>query len=431
MARPLMLCLFFLFQICASVGQDNQPELVIEGNNLVVNAGSGNIVMRYASGAEASIDSVITDIQQGDKDNAVLWRELARFQNSTETKLQQLLKANDNFRSQLFQFQNESETRQERFASCHAQGGAYNVTKDGCVPLIPQCTREGETISFITGSNPYSCSGFLIDTINRLQAELKDLSRATLKTNQSGDFDTNPGVTCRGIKDKRPTAASGIYWVAQNGSASYQVYCDMLTDGGGWMLVTVVKTILPTYEKKYPVNGMNEGKLLADRTDQWASLSRTRINAVFNSYNDSILRVYSSAFHSNLGGSDTSTRPRTYYLKKLANPNMDFNVFHSIRYVPEWGVKDSGDYKLNYYREGRNHPYDPQTHDFPDAGKTMNHWENHQVTVNGKDYTTSRHGITGDVFSNCEWLFTFNQGEKLTQMNCLGNSDVYAKIWIK
>lgn len=42
--------------------------------------------------------------------------------------------------------------------------------------------------------------------------------------------------SCLAIKQADVTAASGPYWVLL-GAQSVQVYCDMDTDGGGWMLV--------------------------------------------------------------------------------------------------------------------------------------------------------------------------------------------------
>ncbi|XP_062521028.1 uncharacterized protein LOC134195958 [Corticium candelabrum] len=183
-------------------------------------------------------------------------------------------------------------------------------------------------------------------------------------------------------------------------------------------------------EKKYPINGMNEKTLLADRTDDWSSLSKTRLNQIHNAYTDSIMRVYASGF-TNPSNGDTTTAPRTYYIRKLKNNKLNFNAFHAIRYVPEWGDKKKNDYKLNYYRDGLVHCYDHVTHDFKDAGKTMNHWDSHIVTVANIKYTVSRHGIVGDPFSTCEWLYQFNAGATKTQMNCAIYAERYAKVWLK
>ena len=115
----------------------------------------------------------------------------------------------------------------------------------------------------------------------------------SLKIGLTGDTAPLSGRTCRDIVQKRPRAPNGVYWISQGeNSAPYRVFCDMTTDGGGWTLVTVIKAINGNDEKEYPVNGMNEENLLADRVDDWASLSRVKMNAIHNWHNDSILRVY-------------------------------------------------------------------------------------------------------------------------------------------
>ncbi|MCL4204090.1 MAG: hypothetical protein KJ000_16425, partial [Pirellulaceae bacterium] len=54
-----------------------------------------------------------------------------------------------------------------------------------------------------------------------------------------GDSALEPGISAFDILNQRPGASDGVYWIDPDGPGSivpFQVYADMTTDGGGWML---------------------------------------------------------------------------------------------------------------------------------------------------------------------------------------------------
>ena len=57
------------------------------------------------------------------------------------------------------------------------------------------------------------------------------------QTGPTGKDNNNVAFSCQTIKQSYPTSSSGTYWVHLGSSIPREVYCDMESDGGGWLLV--------------------------------------------------------------------------------------------------------------------------------------------------------------------------------------------------
>ena len=79
---------------------------------------------------------------------------------------------------------------------------------------------------------------------------------------------------CAGIKAAQPSAPDGVYAIAPNGVASFDVFCDMTTDGGGWT------KILQYVGGDYAITANAVGTIATSANTADAKLSDAQINAL-------------------------------------------------------------------------------------------------------------------------------------------------------
>jgi len=98
---------------------------------------------------------------------------------------------------------------------------------------------QGLRIGYWSAAGPYAWDG----NIASVQFYNRALSSSEILQNfkNSGPQTFSSCKTCKEILDNYPQLAGydGLYWVYPGGPTStpYRVYCDMTTDGGGWMLI--------------------------------------------------------------------------------------------------------------------------------------------------------------------------------------------------
>ncbi|CAB4017887.1 Hypothetical predicted protein, partial [Paramuricea clavata] len=71
---------------------------------------------------------------------------------------------------------------------------------------------------------------------NGYRLDLGSFSETTDGSNPTGEY-FNPAYDCSDALNKISGAMAGFYWIKLSGNVPKKAYCDMSTDGGGWVLI--------------------------------------------------------------------------------------------------------------------------------------------------------------------------------------------------
>jgi len=132
--------------------------------------------------------------------------------------------------------------------------GTLNVANNADVAIPSGTTAQRPSIP-VSGMIRNNTTLGGTEIYNGTSWEMINAAATTSGTSIIGSSEANPAPSALAIKRVFPNAPDGVYWIKPDGTGAsvlpaaagsgnaIQVYCDMQTDGGGWMLVAYAGTI--------------------------------------------------------------------------------------------------------------------------------------------------------------------------------------------